>query len=157
MARYDIEQFLDAIESVLKPALASKITAINSEKNDTTTLSSIASGAWFQQTLNKGVASYDPYVLYGITDIETVGLGPASSKVYSIHIMIMLADEGKPDIVKRVLRYQRALEEVAHENFDLIRVGLKLKISSLVPVQIEELNSGRELRALGIQVQVAMA
>jgi hypothetical protein len=70
--KYDLENLLDDIETVLKTNLNTKITQLNTEKSDAIVLRSVPSQAYFFETLDQRVANYNPFILYGIEEIETV-------------------------------------------------------------------------------------
>lgn len=160
VAKYDVETFLDALGTLLTSNLNTKIAEISTEKGDASTvpMAQLHADAFFKQTLNNDCAAFDPYLLYGVTDISTDGIGPASIRTCTFEVSIVVADQGTDkNIVKRVLRYQRALEEVLHENFDRLRAGFKLKVNSLVPVQLTAVNSPAQFRAVGVELQLVIA
>lgn len=153
MAKYDVELFLNDIKTILTSHLNTKIAAINSEKNDTITLGSINNNAYFLQTLDNDEANFDPYVLYGIEDIKTVGIGPLSGHEYTIAIVIVVADHQDGNCAKKMMRYQRALEEVFAEHFQENEHGTKMEIQSIVPVSFKALNTSFRYRAIGVALR----
>src|SRR5687768_5557582 len=109
---YDIESILVDVQALISANLNAKITAINTEKNDSITLRSIDSSAYFMD-MDDQSANFDPIVLYAVTGIDGEGIGPVTSKIVTINVAIILSDDGHDmSIIKRMLRYGRALEEV---------------------------------------------
>jgi hypothetical protein len=153
MARYDAESLLSDIETFLKANLNTKISAITTEKNDGITLRTVDSGAYFFQVLDDKIANFNPIVVYGLTDWQSDGIGPANAEKVAIEIAIILTDDSQDaNIGKKMLRYHRALTELFNENWAKIRSSLKLKITSLPPITIG-LNGQENARAVGIRVE----
>jgi hypothetical protein len=159
MARYDIENFLTDLLSAMQDGstgLNSYITAINSEKNDTLTVPSISNSAYFLQTMNESVAAYDPFILYGVTKIESEGIGPATSSRYTVQVVISFADKQDGTAAKRLFRYSRALEDLFHSKFDKISQNRVKKIISIEPVEWTLVNSSESFRAVGVDLEVVL-
>ena len=157
MAKYDIEQLLTDIETILKANLNTKILAVSADKGDGIVLKPISASAYITQSLNMKMMKYDPFVLTGVSAIESGTSGPGCSQVPTIQIMVIMADGGRADLLSRLLRYQRALLEVIQENFSKIPEASNLSIESLVPVAIEDINSSAPFRGIGIAVKAAIA
>lgn len=152
MKVYDIESFCSDIKTILTTYLNSKLTSIDSEKNDGITLKPVASDAYFFQELNEATVNYDPYILYSVENIESEALGPVTSLRPTVHIILVLADQGSElaGIGTRMLRYQRALKEIFESHWTENQNGVKIKVQSLVPVQFSLMNSANSYRAIGI-------
>lgn len=157
-AKYDIEKLLTDLQTFLIAQLPAKLTAITTEKGDSLTLAVPDSNAYFIQTMNNKEAAYDPYVHIAAVDVENVPARGALAKIYSVNIMIVLADEGTDTkIVNRMFRYLRALEELFTENFAATRPDVRLLVDSIVPVPLTELGSGNFFKATGVSMRVALA
>lgn len=157
MAKYDVEQLLTDIVAILKANLNTKILAVSADKGDSIVLKPINANAYVTQSLNMKLMKYDPFVLTGISALESQVSGPGCSHVPTIQIMVIMADNGRADLLSRLLRYQRALLEVIQENFSKIPHASNLSIESLVPVAIEDMNSSAPFRGIGIAVKAAIA
>jgi len=154
MAKYDIESFLADIETLLKAHLNTAISALNTEKNDSITLASVDSAAYFLQSLNGPVANFDPYILYGVTDIKSASAESASVSDLTVQVIIVQSDNGQDEnISKRMYRYGRVLQETFEDHFQENSLSIKMKIQSLVPISYEQLNSSFRSRAVGVSIQ----
>jgi hypothetical protein len=155
--RKDAEGILDRIIAVVKAELNTKITAINAEKNDSVVLDAIDDMAYAVQELNGTVQNYDPFVLVGIDNIESVGKGPMTSELISLTAVVILADAGEDsEIVRRLLRYNRCLKDCVQNNWSDAHMGTRFEISSLVPIQFKLANSSKLYRAVGIQIKTGI-
>lgn len=153
MPRYDIEEFLDDIETLLKAHLNNKITALNSEKSDSITLKTVSNSAYFLQSLDGPETNYDPYIFYGLENIETVTNMAANGHNLIVSVILCLADYEDVTISKRMFRYSRALEEVFLEHFTENEQGLKVEVHSVVPLSFKSLNSSYRTRAVGVALK----
>lgn len=158
MAKYDLEKFLGDVQSFLAANLATKLTAITTDKGDGLTLKVPDANAYFVQSLNTKEAAYDPYIHIAAVDAHAVPGRGAIGKIYSVNVMLVLADEGTDSkIMARMFRYLRAFEELFTENFAPTRSDVKISVESIVPVPLTEVGSGNFFKATGIQMQVALA
>ncbi len=151
---YDIEMLLSDIKSVLLANLNTKITALNSEKNDSISLTAIDSTAYALQSLNGANINFDPFIFYAVQDVKSVGQAGATSMIVDVVVAVVKEDQGMDlDIANRMFRYGRALKEVFEENFDQNAGAVKLTIQSLVPVEFMLMNSSFNHRAIGVLIQ----
>lgn len=158
MAKYDVEMFLSDLQSYLNSSLNTKLSAIDSEKADSITLKQVDSSAYILQTMDGSVPNYDPYVFYGIQDIESTGIGPATANRYTIVVALILADALRDTtIAKRMLRYQRALSEVVQERYADIGDSFKAKIQNLVPIALTDMDTSNAYRGIGVSIEVTIA
>ena len=136
-----------------------KITALNTEKADSISLTPVASNAYVFPSLNGTTLNYDPFIFYGIQDIRSdteTGYGHTLESV-DVVVCLVKADMGQDvDIGNRMLRYHRALKEVIEDGFDENRNGIKLKVSSLVPIEFTLMNSAQLFRAVGVLIRADM-
>lgn len=153
---YDIENFLDELETFLKDNLNTKIQSVNTEKNDSLTLSTIDSSAYFFQTMNDTVSNFDPFVYYGLQEIESIGMGPATMKKFIVVVAIILEDSAEDiKIGKRLLRYSKALSELVEAHYaDITSHSLKVKIQNLTPISFKLIDTSENFRAVGIELDV---
>ncbi len=61
---YDLENLLDDVKGIMTTNLNTKISAINSEKGDSTTLLTVDNSAYFLQELDNTSVNYNPFVFY---------------------------------------------------------------------------------------------
>lgn len=162
--KYDAERFIFDIEALFKANLNTKITAINTEKNTLTTETSddfdvqtIGDSFWYLQHLPK-TWSAKQFIVYGFNDIVLKDQQEDNAvQEMQVFIEAVIPDSGdtrqKGNIFKS-LRYTRALQEVAMENFDKIRSFGKLKINTLVPTTVVVGN--KQLLSSGIVITASI-
>jgi len=151
MASYDIETLLIDVKEVMTTNLNTKITDINTEKNDTTILSAINAAAYLQD-MDDSTAVYDPFVLYMVTNIDSEGIGPATMKTVTVNIAIILVDSSYLDIINRMWRYGRALEEIFEEKWKFKRGVCDFKIESLPVLSFQLLDESQRYKVVGINL-----
>lgn len=155
--RYDLEMLLTDVLAVMTDNLNTKITSINTEKNDSITLSQVNSSAYFLQTMDAAQANFSPFILYGVEDILSVASGPGTAKHYQLQVALLMENLDEPNIAKRMFRYSRALEEIFQENWHLLNNGIKLNIQSLVPENFVALNTTRPYHVVGLRLQAVLS
>ena len=156
---YDLENLCTDIETLLKANLNTKISAINTEKNDSTSLDTIDSSAYFFQSLDGKQINYDPVIIYGISgfDPSPDGAWGFTPIHVDIDIAVVKADNGEDlNISNRMLRYQRALREVIEDNFFNLDSKVKLSVQNQIPVNLALLNSSYTHKGIGITVKALM-
>lgn len=154
--RYDIESVMDDIKAFLQANLNTKITAMNTEKNDTITLSSISNNAYFFQTLGEDIANFNPFILYGVNEIGGKNnLQSAVDMDFTGHIVVVLTDGGNdPNIIRRLFRYQRCLIDLFENNWSKISKIGSIKVSGLAPLNVLFENRPASDRVIGISIEV---
>lgn len=154
--KYDAESLIADLETILKADLNDKLSEITAEKGDGLELKSVDSNAYIFQTQNDTIANYDPFIYFEISEVETLGIGPATSEKIFVTIVILVVDSGQDlSIGKRLIRYSRALKEVIEANWDKIPHTLKMSVKSLSPSPFRYAfaNSADTYRAVGVQVE----
>lgn len=155
---YDIESLLDDIESILKAGLNTKITEINAEVIDDIVMKTIDSDAYFLQELNSKTSNWNPIVLYGVSNIDTMSNGQDVMSKVSVEIIIIFEDNGiEKSIPKLAYRYNRALKDVIRDNWSLSTNANKLEMEDLLPIPYTKLNSSQKARATGIKILTSIA
>ena len=154
----DIEEIVFAIETFFKANLNNKLTEIDGEKSDFV-LKSIDTEAYLFGDLNDSIANFDPFFFHYVDDIVSIVTGPNIAKVVTHEMTIIFADgsEDKGTISRRVLRYLRALEEVASAAYFEIFSGTRVEISTLAPLTIQFNNSSVYHKVVGIQIEFDFA
>lgn len=155
--RFDEEQILANLETVLKANLNTKITAINTEKNDSITLAAIDNNAYVMDVDDKQV-NYNPYIIYMIADQTSEACGPVTAQTLTINIAMIHSDNGMDlNIVKRMLRYRRALREVIEDNFQKINQCGNVTIESLPVLSFQKNSSSIMSKIVGINIITSFA
>jgi len=155
--KFDLECFLDNLEQFLKDKLNDRLIAIDAEKNSGWTTELVDPEAYVFQSLDNMPVNFDPILFYGVSQMPSKGIGPATAKNPKIEISVIKADDEVKTIGKKLLRYQRALEEIFEENFYKINnVRPKIEISSLQPISFKMQNSGEQFRAIGIEIELSI-
>jgi hypothetical protein len=155
MATYDEESLLVDIETLLKNNLNTRITALNTEKADSITLAQVDSNAYFMD-MDDRHANYSPVVIYTISGIDTESIASSSLRTITINIAIIINDNGDLDIVKRMMRYGRALREVFEMNFKYIRAVSDFKISSLPVLSFQLRNTSERYKIVGLDLETCI-
>ncbi len=160
--RYDIESLLVDMVAFMKANLPGKLTAITTEKGDSLTLTAPANASYTFQAPSFAMANYNPFLLYGIDDIlPDRGEGPATAKPYQLFVIIGLNDEGNdPNLFTRLLRYQRALEDLFEANWASIASSVKFRVSGLVPVPLAlfaENDAVKNTKIIGVSLSATLA
>lgn len=153
---YDVERLLSDIQSLYSSNLNTKIGAINTEKNDSISLKTVDSNAYFTD-LNGKQVNYNPFVLYSIENITAKSQNGMTIKDVLVSVVLVVEDQGEDvSIYNRMLRYGRALEEVAQDSFTLIENAVKLEVHALPPVYFQAVNSTEFYRAVGVQIAASL-
>ena len=158
MAKYDFEDILDDIETVLAANLNTKIGLLNTEKNDGITIPTIKDQAYFLQSLDDSVANFDPFVIYGLEDIEVIepGVGRTAEKIF-IYVIIVISDNGRLNLNKILFRYSRILKEIFKTNFQNKNISNRLIVNRLSPVPFSALDGSETYKAIGVMLETVLA
>lgn len=155
MAKYDVESFLTNVKTVFQSNLNTKITELNTEKGDFD-IDQIPTDAWYINHIPK-VWSYNTFIVWGISDIPLSNQQPgAAIQTVNLFIEACVQDKGYPvseSVIYQLLRYSRALLEVANENFDKLQGYGKLQLDSLSPSLVDI--SGKRIRMSGINLSAS--
>jgi hypothetical protein len=155
---FDLEKLLVDLDAYFKANLNTRISAINTEKNDSITLEQINSGAfllWSNETKNK---SYDRFILIQPLEVVSVVNGPFVSEQYSIEVLMFLQENyNRIDSWKEVLRYWRAIKEVALRSWDKVAVGVQGDVTSLAPISFSDNQSSTPLKVFGVRIDFTIA
>lgn len=157
MALYDVEQVIRDLATMYKSKLNDKITAINTEKGDFE-IPAINDSAWFLQHIPV-TWNYKQFVIYGFENIDSGGTQEDNMVQQSeIFFEVAIPDSNETSSeaqIYKLLRYARALREVAHENYDSLRGYGKITVASLTPTAIEI--NGKSLKASGVRISASIS
>jgi hypothetical protein len=159
--KYDTEQLLSDIRALLVAKLNTKIAAIEAEKiaAGAPNTGLLAVAAYVEQNWADVNFTINPTMFYGIEDMQSNGIGPASSMTYKIWAEVILVDSGMDVLGKnRIHRYARAVREVFEENYDRLPIGGKILIQSVVPLSFKlDANSSETIKSGGVSLTFAIA
>lgn len=152
---YDKEDLLFDVVSKFTNNLNTEITAINTEKADSITLDTLETNAFFVQSAGEERFNYSPYIFFYMATPETESIDSSSMDLMSIRVLVLFEDEAIADynLIRKLLRYQRALKQTAENNFEISAGSNRMMVSSLDPVVIEDQDSNVFVKAVGIELQ----
>lgn len=150
---HDFEEILAEVKTVITGNLSAKLLAIATEKGDSIVLPPVDANAYAMQSMDQFVMNYDPFIVYGVSNIETIPNGPMNSEKIQMEIIIVLADNGRSNINQIMFRYLRSLKEIFQENWQLHNTSSKININSSTVVPLESLDSSAQYKAVGIEIE----
>ncbi len=157
MARHDFESILDSVKSIVSVNLNAKLTELATEKGDSIVTPPVDSNAYFLQSLDESAANFDPFIAYGITDIESTSIGPQTAEKIMMSVVIVLSDNGRNDMNRIMFRYSRALKEIFEENWQIHDSSSKINVIRSTVVPFEALDSGATYKAIGIEIETNLS
>ena len=154
---YDLENLMSDVKAIMVNNLNTKISSINSEKSDSTTLLTVDSDAYFLQELDSTTVNYNPFIFYSCEEIEGSGTATTVPEQFLINCILVLADQSAySDIPSRMFRYLRAMKEIFEENFFIKANSNYVSINQITPIPLTGLNEQQEFRATGIQITTTL-
>ena len=161
MIRYDIEDMMDDIESLLKEKLNTKIQEINlakATKEPAIEIAEIDETCYHQQSWSDKLLQKTPAIFYGLENITATGANAATLEVYRIFVEVVIVDNGMdPYTLRRIHRYSRALKEVFQENYDKMPWSNKTNIETVRPVSfLLDENTSEEIKVGGVSIVTAI-
>lgn len=158
-SKYDVESALFDLLGLVQANLPTKITEINTEKNDSIVLDQIPNESYYNER-GEELFNKNTFVFYSITNIESIGgvnYGTISNLSISIDFEVFYSTYNEVNSIKRILRYSRALKECLLESFDKISSMGDLIIQDIIPADISFTNSGSSFKVGGVTVQTNIA
>lgn len=156
MARYDTESMMRDLIAKFQANLNTEIGLINTEKADFT-IPTINADAWYLNQLPR-TFSYKQFVVWGIEEQPVTDTQPGNRiSNFKFFFEVVLTDDGAKEseaLVWKLLRYTRALEEVARKNFDMFQGRAKAKTQALSPTTFAI--NGKLYRAAGIRIEASL-
>ena len=153
MAQFDVESFMDHFLKVFQDNLTSKISEINTEKADDILLKDITADQYIMDA-NAQLINHDVFIYYGfpsITATDSNASGVSEEIAMSFEV-VFPSLEGGIDDNKKIMRYTRALKEIAFEHArDEARIS-DLNIDTFSPVVIESNLLSPLIRVGGITI-----
>lgn len=161
---YDGEDLLDSILDIVQTNITTKLLAIETEKiakgkGVSGGLPAPESTAYYRQTWSDKILNHSPAIFYGIEDVTTEGIGPATIESFKVFVEVVITDSGMDtDSSNRILRYSRALRECLQEKFDSVAETGRIKIETVRPVAFKmDQDSSEEIKVGGVSLLVALA
>ncbi len=164
MATYDGEDVLDDVIAIVQAGLSAKLVEIEAEKiakgkGIDGGLPAPESSAYYRQSWSDKILNHSPAIFYGIEDVQTEGIGPATKEQFRIFVEVVIVDSGMDEFTSnRLLRYSRALKEVLHDKFASVAETGRIKIETVRPVSFKlDADSSEEIKVGGVSLTVAIA
>lgn len=156
---FDTEDLLRSTGTLMKAKLNDALLVVDTDKGDYA-LDPINADAWYFQNLDEEVWSYSSFIVWGMYDnpTQTENQSNNAIKTTQMFFEVCLPDDGgalEENVFYKLLRYTRALESVVDKNYDKIRSGLKVQVSSLSPTSFDL--GGKTFRSAGILITAAMS
>lgn len=156
---FDTECLLKSTSALMLAKLNAEILIVDTDKADYA-LDPINDEAWYFQNLDEEVWSYPTFVVWGMYDNPTQTDSQNNNAMKSIQMFfeVCVPDDGgrmEQNVFYKLLRYTRALESVIDKNYDKIRSGLKVQVSSLSPTSFDL--DGKTFRSAGILITANMS
>lgn len=161
--KYDLEDLLDSVETLLKANLNTKITAVEAQKIANGKglgggLPTVDDSAYYRQSWNEKILNDPVAIYYGVAGISPTDGGSDMAEVVKIFIEVVVVDSGQDnDTHKKIFRYSRALKEVAKEKFGNLGLASQVRIEQIVPFSFTDVGTSEELKVGGIQITTSLA
>lgn len=153
---YDIEEFIDELEQLIKDDLNTKIAAIDSEKADGITTAPIPDAAISYTLLENVITNYKASMLIRLMSVATESALSANADTWTIELAVIIPDTYDINTPKRLFRYQRALVEIVQEKFSFTRTKAKVEVAGLAPVDFRIQSSDDNHKAIGIEIRTTI-
>jgi hypothetical protein len=152
-----METVAEQLKAILVADFNNKLTEISTEKGDSVELPSVDDEAYAFQTMDNKVINYDPFICYGVEDVENISNQQSSAEDVTYSAVIVLGDNGRQDINRIMLRYSRALKEVFEANWQNYNTGTNIEVSRSTVIPLEALDSSATYKAVGVQLKVVLS
>lgn len=152
----DFEDVIDGIKSIMVAHLNNKLDQISTEKGDSIPLPHIVDSGYYLQSNNDEIINADPFIAYGISDVENESQGPHSIEKLMIHIHVIISERGRSDINRVMFRYSRALKEIFEEHWQMLSPSCRIYVSRLNVVPFESLDGSEQYKAIGIELNITI-
>lgn len=163
MAKIDLEDALDSIESLLKMHLNTKIAEIENQKAAKGKgvkggLKPVPNNAYYRQTWNQKILNHPVAIYFGIGGISPLDGGVDVAESLTIFIEVVFVDNGQTnDGDSRVFRYARAIKEVAKDRFGNLGFASRTTIEQVVPTSLVDVGTSDEVKIGGVQIKTSIA
>jgi hypothetical protein len=156
--KVDIEVVCIAVETFMKARLNTKLAEIDAEKADGMTSPTVPDEAYVFEYWGEEFANFNPVVLIGIAGMDASdGPGPGVVQTVRLQVGVVLTDDGTPNIVRKLLRFQRALTEIFTKEWDTVYRAVKFRVSGIEPFPVSLLHRDQPDRMIGITLEFSLA
>ena len=158
MPIFDTEAFRDHYVDLFKANLNAKIAEINTEKSDTIVLGEFTD-AQFTSDLNEKVMNYASFIDYGFTDTvaESNGYGSFSLEITMFFAVVFSEPNGGALSETKIMRYTRALQEVAFADVGAESRIQGIEIQPFAPADMIDNLASSVVKVGGIQIKGTIA
>lgn len=151
--KQDLEVILDSIQTLVNANFNTKLTSITTEKGDNLLLQPLDSRGFAILGLTETIMNYDPFIAILVENLENISIPGGSASKATFYVVAVKEDNGVDVAIhKKMLRYQRAIQEIFIENFDDLGTGTKYEIAGLAPQRLQGLNTSKTFRGAGVVV-----
>ncbi len=148
--KFDIESFRNGLLAIVQDNLPAKVAAINTEKDDTNSIS-VVDNAYYYNDITDQVVNKTPFIYYGLIDVGTRTVGSQTAMEVTAFFSIVFDNRNQGNTESKTLRYTRCLREVIQENFKKMPAASNLKIEQFLPANFS-LNKGADFKIGGIHI-----
>jgi len=156
---YDTETVVAKLEELYKAKLNDVITCINTKKNDSIVMDTIADDLYSFETLSEDMLNYSgAFIMFGLVNTPPKEMQAGNFiKEVKTTFRIAFADQGnadRRDEFTKLLRYQLALETVILKNLDVLQGYSYPMVTSLLPEAMEF--NGKIFLNIGINISASI-
>jgi hypothetical protein len=114
----DMEFYALKFINVIKDNLNTKITAINTAKNDGLTMDTLNADAYYYMEFGQSLPVHNPICVFQLDLNPADTVAGASSETVEIMVMLIASHKlaNSLDVLKLTSRYRRAITEIIEEN-----------------------------------------
>lgn len=148
--KLDLEKTEELLISFVKVDLTDKLAEIDAEKNDGIILTDVPLDSFFD-TFTEEVNNVKNFIHYTMNDSSSDGIGPATSKSFSMFIVVYSPENFNSNDStwrKKAFRYSRAIEEIIQTHSKDIGSISQIKISTMIP-QLFQINEQSPIYKVG--------
>jgi len=157
MAKIDTEVIYFKLKEFIKANIAAQVALINTEKNDSTTISAPITSAYVDFSLDNVVVNWDPFIFMFIDAMPSQISGPNTEKKVKFEICLFKARSGRTDEHIAGLRYLRLMEELGKLAWDKALRGFRYEIETLIPIDVQLSNQTKWHRVYGVALTVSLS
>lgn len=156
----DIEIIETKLLELVQAKLPSKLSEIDTEKNDGITLEVPAGDQYFNSTdIDEEVINQDLLVKYGLVESSAISISSATSEENDYIFLIYLTDLNAPQGIlrKRLFRYIRAFKEIFEENFNAFPFLSNFTIKVIAPALWQDNEQSPAYKVGGVYIETSLA
>ena len=151
---YDKEDLLFDVVQSFKDNFDTEIAAVNTLKGDSV-LDTIPAAAYFVQEAGEESFNFNPFVFFYVSIPNSESIESSSMDNFTITVLVVFQDEANTgfEMVRKLLRYQRAMKAVIENNFAINAGSNRIKVSGIEPVFLKDQDSANMTKTCGIEIQ----